>query len=356
MDDELSKARGLVESVRYSGDTLRAESTAIHIDNDGIDSYSSLNSILVSSLVTPTISKSVDKVIERLHIPETSVKAYVYASSDLQAECHAGNDNDCVIRLSSGLIDILEDEEIEFVIGHEIGHFLYSHGLALSTAGRESLELSIQRRAQEISADRVGLLASESLDVSIRALMKTMSGLSTKYLKFDIGGFLSQLSNTESFKSQIDVNSSHPSMLVRCRALLWFSMCDTFKSGNQNYQVDEVNKLNNKIRSDIDKFVDARSREKIKALKQDLALWMAASNIVENGSFSKDEQDRFSKMFDNYTLDKLKKFLSGLDASTANETIMKNVEKAKNDLYSEVPTSFDKELNEISQEVKLNFS
>ncbi|HIA35249.1 MAG TPA: M48 family peptidase, partial [Flavobacteriales bacterium] len=243
MADDLSKARGLVESVRYSGDTLKTEDLTMHRDNDGIDSYFSLNSILISPLVTPEISNSVDKVVSRLSIPEKSIKAYVYASSDIQAECHAGNNNDCIIRLSSGLIDILEYEEIEFVIGHEIGHFLYSHGLALSTAGGESLELSIQKRAQEISADRVGLLASESLDVSIRALMKTMSGLSSKYLKFDIGGFLSQLSNSESFKSQVNVNSSHPSMLVRCRALLWFSMCGTFKKGSQDYQANEVDTL-----------------------------------------------------------------------------------------------------------------
>jgi len=354
MSDELSKARELVESVRYSGDTLRADS-AMHRDNEGVDSYFSLHSMLISPLVTPTISQSINKVVERLHIPATSVKAYVYASADMQAECHAGNDNDCIVRLSSGLIDILEDEEIEFVIGHEIGHFLYSHSLALSTANGESLELSMQKRAQEISADRVGLLASESLDVSIRALMKTMSGLSTKYLKFDIGGFLSQLSNTESFKFQLDVNSSHPSMLVRCRALLWFSMCDTFKSGSQDYQFNEVDKLNEKIRFDIDKFVDAKSREKIETLKQDLALWMSALSIVENGSFSKNEQKQFSKMFDNDTLDKLKGFLASLSASSASKAIMKNVEKAKNDLYSEIPASFDKELNKISQEIKLQF-
>ncbi len=356
MPDDLYKAKELVESVRYSGDTLKTADSVIHRDNDGMDSYFSLNSILINSLVTPEISNSVDKVVDRLNIPKKSIKAYVYASSDIQAECHAGNSNDCIIRLSSGLIDILEYAEIEFVIGHEIGHFLYSHGLALSTAGSESLELSIQKRAQEISADRIGLLASESLDVSIRALMKTMSGLSSKYLKFDIGGFLSQLSNSESFKSQVDINSSHPSMLVRCRALLWFSMCDTFKNGSHNYQVDEVDRLNEKIKSDIDKFVDAKSREKIETLKQDLALWMVALSIVENGSFSKGEQRQFSEMFDNDTLGKLKSFLSGLDASTASKTIEQNLEKAKNELYNAIPTSFDKELDGISQEVRLQFN
>lgn len=356
MNNTLSEARSFVEKVRYSEDTLKTKDAATHRDNSEIDSYSSLNSILVSPLVTPIISASINKVVDRLHIPRDSVKTYVYASPDIQAECYASNDHDCIIRLSSGLIDILEDEEIEFVVGHEIGHFLYNHSLAFSSTGKDSLELSIQKRAQEISADRIGLLASKSLDVSIKALMKTMSGLSTKYLKFDIGAFLSQLSNAESFKSQLDVNSSHPSMIVRCRALLWFSMSDTFKKGSQDYQVNEVARLNKKIRSDIDKFVDVKSREKIETLKKDLALWMSALSIVQNGSFSKDEQQQFSQMFDNDTLEKLKRFLAGLSASSASETVIKNVEKAKDELCSAIPTSFDKELDKISRNVRLNFN
>ena len=82
---------------------------------------------------------------------------------------------------------------------------------------------------------------------------------------------MSQLSNTEKFKSQIDSNSTHPSILVRCRALLWFSMSETFKNGEQNYQSNEVAKLNKKIKSDIDKFVDSVAREKIRILKKDVS-------------------------------------------------------------------------------------
>jgi hypothetical protein len=355
MYDELSKARIFSDSVRYSGDTLRVSGGVEHRDSDGLQSYFLLNSILVSPLVTPIIDKSVNKVIDRLHIPKESVKVYVYASAEIQAECYAGNDTDCVVRLSSGLIDILEDEEIEFVIGHEIGHFLYSHSLAAASENNESLELSIQKRAQEISADRIGLLASESLDSSIRAMMKTISGLSTKYLKFNVGAFLSQLSNTESFKSQISVNSSHPSMLVRCRALLWFSMCDTFKRGDQNYHCDEVDRLNEKIKEDIDKFVDAKARERIDELKQDLALWLSASLIIEDGNFDKEEQTKFAKMFNQDTLDKLKRFLSNQSASSLKKSIEDNIESSKKGLYNEIPTSFDSELYKINHKIKNQF-
>ena len=51
----------------------------------------------------------------------------------------------------------------------------------------------MQERAQELSVDRVGLIACGSVDIAIRALMKTVSGLSSEHLRFDVGTFISQL-------------------------------------------------------------------------------------------------------------------------------------------------------------------
>ena len=355
MSDELSRVRVFAKTVRYSGDKLRAKDS-IKRSNDEINSFFTMNSMLINPLVTPVISKSIDNVIRRLQIPHEAVKAYVYASSDIQAECHAGDDVECIIRLSSGLIDILEDKEIEFVIGHEIGHFIYAHGLAIASNRSESLEFSIQQRAQEISADRIGLLACGSLDNSIRAMMKTMSGLSSKYLKFNIGAFLSQLSNTEKFKSQIDSNSSHPSILVRCRALLWFSMSETFKSGEQNYQPNEVAKLNKKIKDDIDKFVDSIARERINTLKKDVALWLCAAKIIEDNAFNSNEQQIFNEMFGQELLDKLKNFLSGhQDASSVQKSVSEKLDAAVRNLQGEIPVSFENEMAVLEKEISSNF-
>ena len=355
MLDELIEAKDFATSVKYSGDTLIADQS-MKVENDEIDTYFSLNSILVTSDVTPIISNSIDSVIERLKIPKSSVKAYVYASPEIQAACYAGNDTDCVIRLSSGLIDILENEEIEFVIGHELGHFLYDHGLAIRSNENDSLEFLIQKRAQEVSADRIGLLASESLDVSIRAMMKTMSGLSSKYLNFNIGAFLSQLSNTEQFKSQIDINSTHPSILIRCRALLWFSMSETFKTGKQDYQVNEVKKLNNKIKRDIDKFIDSVARQKIEKLKHDVALWLCASKIIEDNTFNNAEQKVFLDMFGEELLGKLKNFLSSHNnASSVKKSVSDKLGIAINNLQGEIPASFEKEMAVLEQEIRSNF-
>jgi len=356
MLDDLINARIFAKSVKYSGDTLLADKS-FKTQNDEIDTYFSLNSMLVTSTVTPIIANSIKNVIHRLQIPESSVKAYVYASPEIQAECYSGNYADCVIRLSSGLIDILEDEEIEFVIGHELGHFLYDHGLAIRSNKNDSLEFLIQKRAQEVSADRIGLLASESLDVSIRAMMKTMSGLSSKYLNFNIAAFISQLSNTSNYKSQINLNSSHPSMLIRCRALLWFSMSETFKTGKKNYQLSEINILNNKIQADIDKLVDSAIRDKIRDLKRDLAIWLSASIFVMNGNFNKKDQKIFKDMFGQKTLDSLKIFLSNNNnIASAKKSVINKLEGAKTELCHAIPSSFEDEMKSLESKINLSYN
>ena len=353
MQNELSAIRDFAQTVRYAGDNLKVND-AVKRNNDTTEF--ALNDLLVSPLVTPIIHKSLEKVINRLQLPSTSIRAYVYASPEIQAQCHASNDLDCIIRLSSGLIDILENKEIEFVIGHEIGHFIYNHGLALSSCDSASLEYTIQQRAQEISADRFGLLANESLDNSIRAMMKTMSGLTTKYLKFDIGAFLSQLSNTNKNESQSVVNATHPSMIVRCRALLWFSMSETFKSGKKDYQPKEVDKLNKRIKVDIDKFYDSIARDKIEDLKRDVKLWLSAKKIVEDGGFDSHEQKIIKKMFGEDILDKLKNFMSGHDnVSSLRKSVSEKLEIAKRDLQKELPSTFENEMKLLEKEISSKF-
>src|SRR5687768_6615234 len=83
------------------------------------------------------------------------------------------------VRFSSTLVDILDEEEFCFVVGHELGHFLLRHTAGLH-GSTESLELFMLQRAQEISADRLGMVACGSLDVAIKALKKTISGLNNK--------------------------------------------------------------------------------------------------------------------------------------------------------------------------------
>jgi hypothetical protein len=107
-----------------------------------------------------------------------------------------------ILVLNSGCIDLLTDEELFFVIAHELGHIKSGHVLyyqiaeflpvfgeildaaTLGIGGLFSMGLHVAllnwQRMSEFTADRAGLLACQDADVAIRAMMK-IAGLPVKY-------------------------------------------------------------------------------------------------------------------------------------------------------------------------------
>lgn len=100
------------------------------------------------------------------------------------------------IVLNTELVDLLDDEELRFVIGHEIGHVLSGHALYTSVlanlmqivgaAGLLALPALALRaiieallewfRKAEVSCDRAGLLAGQEPGAAMRTHMKLAGG------------------------------------------------------------------------------------------------------------------------------------------------------------------------------------
>jgi Zn-dependent protease with chaperone function len=100
------------------------------------------------------------------------------------------------IVLNSGLVELMDPEELRFVIGHELGHVLSGH--AVYNTMLYNLILLAQRlalmpfmwiglraviwgleewhRKAEMSSDRAGLLATQDVDAARRSLMKLAGG------------------------------------------------------------------------------------------------------------------------------------------------------------------------------------
>lgn len=347
MSDGLRAAQELAERVRFSGDTLRRRSEGDASHTETVRSLFYQSGLRISREVTPSLSERLNAVYERLNIPKDTVEAFVYSSPEIQAECFAGGTSECVIRFSSSLVDILDEDEFGFVAGHELGHFLLGHGVAKMETRRESLEYFMQQRSQEISVDRIGLLACGSLDIAVRALMKTVSGLTSRHLRFDVGTFVSQLrkpSDPSRHNSQTD---SHPSIVVRCRALLWFSLNDFSTKGAQVFSEEQMSKLDERIQNDLNKYVDGPARRRIQEAKEDLAMWMTACEIVQNGIFEKGEQATFAEMFGEDTLEKLKNFLRDIPAPEVQDTVYEKMKSAREELENLIPTSFESEVAKI---------
>jgi hypothetical protein len=355
MDDGVTSARALADRVRYSGDMLRRKTAGDETATIRARNMFFHNGLQISPSVTPNLANRLTLVCDRLQIPQDSVHAFIYASPEIQAECFAGTTSFCVLRFSSALVDLLNDDEFEFVAGHELGHFLLDHGIVRLENQDENLEFQIQERAQEISADRIGLISCQSLEVAIQSLMKTVSGLSREHLRFDIGAFLSQLRNVREEVGEGSHFATHPSILIRCRALLWFSLNDLFTRKFDQSSVELLEQLDQRILKDMDRFIDAPSRIIIDDARENLSIWVAASHAVADGVFDKNEQTVFADMFGISILERLKSFLSDLPASEVEEAVFDRMKSAREDLEQIIPSGFNQVYAEIQEQVKTRF-
>jgi hypothetical protein len=331
MVENLELARELASKLRFAADVHWASDDKSINDISGAREQLYQDAIEISPLITPNLWERFCNVCERLHVPRSAVCLFIYSSKDIQGECYARGGSNCVIRFSSGLIDLLDEEEFEFVIGHELGHFLLDHHAINAGIGHPNSEYFRHRRSQEISVDRIGLVSCASLDIALRALMKTVSGLTERHLRFDVGAFISQLRKIE-FSTPDWSGSTHPSILIRAKALLWFSLSDYFLKGSSFFSLDQMRKIDSRVERDLHKFVDGAVNAKISELKQDLLLWMVTLEIARSGFFSTATQDQMRFRFGEETIQKLRSFLAGLPKDEAEAVIYDKLKSARNEL------------------------
>lgn len=295
--------------------------------------------LLITEAMTPVLEKRLSAVCERLFIPRQSVTAFVYNRADVQADCVIDSPDSCVIRFTSGLINLMDEREFQFVAAHELGHFLLSHGACSQyTSGGSSEEFMIQR-ARELSADRIGFLGAGSLDESIEAIIKTASGLGDEFLRFDVASFISQASELTNPSSGESRNSTHPSMLIRCRALLWFSMCVTSLQDLQACSSNEMRDVDRKVSRDLEKFVDGHIRARKRECMNDIILWKSCVLIISIGSFKKEMQDQLLAELGLDDLEKVRSFLETYEKVELETEATMRLEACIKSLYEEFPSS-----------------
>ena len=141
----------------------------------------------VTSFLTPVVYSAMERVLANLELPSGSVTAFVVNSLDHNASCYVVDEVSAIVQISSGLVNLLSEGELSFVLGHEIGHFLLKHqSIGLEQEG-ESVEAMKLRRAREISVDRVGLWSLKNDEnTALHALIKTASGLNKQHLNLNV--------------------------------------------------------------------------------------------------------------------------------------------------------------------------
>lgn len=193
----------------------------------------------LTPLLAPRLCALFDEVKVRLRFEE-SAELFVQSHSDVNGFSlyTLTPDKPHIVSLTSGMIERMSDDELRFVLGHELGHLHFRHHrprlVYAALAGEEGEEQLpsripplLQRRMEswerlaELSADRAGFVAVEGrLEPVVSAFFKLTSGLGPEHLRFDIEAFLSQLKDLLQMKRrEVLAQFSHPVTPVRVRAL-----------------------------------------------------------------------------------------------------------------------------------------
>lgn len=215
----------------------------------------------VSSLITPKLEDVLASVLERCAVARDKVACFVKNDQTINASCRLTSDGACVLVVSSGTFNSLAEDEVKFVLGHELGHYIFGH-VGFTEGSEENLWLS---RAAEISSDRVGMLAAGSASSALRTIVKILSGLDGDFIRFDVTKLLGGLDSSASVR-RLHKSSTHPSLLVRARALLHWDMVSRFDQ-------EEISAVNRRISNDMYKFIDKTSRTKLADLQLDVCIW-----------------------------------------------------------------------------------
>ncbi|MDX6327961.1 MAG: hypothetical protein QOI83_344 [Streptomycetaceae bacterium] len=168
-----------------------------------------------------------------------------YVTQDPQPNAMCIGMDQPIIVVTTGLVELLDEEEMRAVVGHEVGHALSGHSvyrtillfltnlavrvawiplgnlavLAIVTALREWF------RKSELSADRAGLLVGQDLQASMRGLMKIAGG--NHLHEMNVDAFLAQAEEYEEAGDLRDsvlkilnvLPRSHPFTTVRAAEL-----------------------------------------------------------------------------------------------------------------------------------------
>lgn len=172
--------------------------------------YHMYNSVQLGRRQFPSLWRMVNETAERLNIPTPTT----YVSRSGEANAFAFGKQRHSIVLTSGLVDMMSDRELQGIIAHEMGHILCEHmlymdvGLAMSSGALTTVtkfmplvEGSIAGlffawfRSAEYSADRAALLILEDPE-PLASCLSRLAGVPRRFEdEFDLRLFVEQVNN-----------------------------------------------------------------------------------------------------------------------------------------------------------------
>lgn len=195
--------------------------------------------VRLTRTLTPSVWKCLDRCQEKLGV-DAELEIFCEPDSIGNAAVIKPRDGRITMSVTSGALELLDDDELTSVFGHELGHAIFGHHelrplmdfpSAEDLAPIDSMRIYAWMRYAELSADRVGLIACGDLDAAVRAEFKLSSGLGQpRYLKNTREAVtqLAALAEEDIERCEDDWFSTHPYSPLRLRAIDLFARSTTY--------------------------------------------------------------------------------------------------------------------------------
>ena len=288
--------------------------------------------------MAPDLYRVAHECIEKLDV-KIPTELYAYNSPQFNAACVKPEDGKLFIMFSSSLLDAFDNDELKFVMGHELGHFIFDHhaipvGYLLNGRSPTNPELALKltswSRYAEFSSDRAGAYCVHDFDAVARSLFKLSSGVTSGIVKFDLHEFLNQVDemqlegDNQSRSSAQDWFMTHPFSPLRVKALQLFHRSDVMTDNNAISETDLELGIEGLMELMSPSYLEART-DSDKAMRHMLfAGALAIANA--DGSISKAEINTFEEFFGKYEynekldIDKLKERIPQRAARVVEQT------------------------------------
>lgn len=211
------------------------------------------SSVRVSETQFPRVHQALVTACRVLDVPDLPE---VYVTQNPVMNAGAIGVDKAFIALNSGLVERASDDELLFVVAHELGHILSGHVLYLTVlwllvnAGAGLVRLPLtglvlmgvlaalrewQRRA-ELSCDRAGLLVTQDREIGTDVLMKLAGGGQTDQM--DTAEFLRQAEEYDASATVMDsvykllnlIGQTHPFPVLRVAGLREWAESDDYEA------------------------------------------------------------------------------------------------------------------------------
>lgn len=245
----------LYETLMNNADVRRAAEAALD-DSEQVKVRRQLlsTSVRLTPTLAPELHKMIDVCKEKLEL-DSSFEPYVYPDAQANAAVVKPEDGRVFLLFSSQLLEMFDEAELTYVVGHELGHLKFGHhGLPVRSVLKGAnvrhavaLQLFSWSRFAEVSADRAGLFCAGSIDAVGRGLFKLASGLRGTKTNLAVNALLTQMEEiqaagiaTGNDGDRGEWFSTHPFSPLRLKAAQLFAHSDAMTKGGTSLEQMEL--------------------------------------------------------------------------------------------------------------------